>query len=65
MGTNWEHDGYGCPERLQCPGYCHHSFPERCSPYRSLQPQGWHCTLAGPTALVLAPSNSWWLSLWW
>lgn len=34
------------------------------SPYGSLHPQARLCTLAGPTVLVLDPSDSWWLSLW-
>lgn len=34
------------------------------SPYGNLHPQGWHCTLAGPTVLMLDLSDGWWLSPW-
>lgn len=64
MGTDWDHGGQGCPERLLVPCLLSLSLCRRTrSPYRSLHPQGWHCTLAGPTVLMQDPSDSWRLSL--
>lgn len=54
MGTDWDHGGHGCPEKLQCPGYCHRPFAEGHAAHTGA------CTLRDAIAPWLDPLSSCW-----